>query len=262
MRKYPIAWFYILAFGISWLGMISVVLVSRGIAPVYRPYFLVLSIFYAIGPALAAVIVSQIAYGKTGVWDLLKGLIRWRVGAIWYIIAMLGSVVPILASQLITKLLGLSVTIALPPVELSLYVIFAGAVNFLANTCEEIGWRGFALPHLQKRHNALYATLIVGMLWGLWHLPLIFLGGPMSEYPFLWFISIAADAFIYTWIYNSTKGSILPVALLHGSGNIVVAFITGVSPIAYALVNCVVAIILIAVLGRVNLSRREKVCAG
>jgi uncharacterized protein len=262
MRKYPIAWFYILAFGISWLGMISVVLVSRGIAPVYRPYFLVLSIFYAIGPALAAVIVSQIAYGKTGVWDLLKGLIRWRVGAIWYIIAMLGSVVPILAAQLITKLLGLSVTIALPPVELSPYVIFAGAVNFLANTCEEIGWRGFALPHLQKRHNALYATLIVGMLWGLWHLPLIFLAGPMSKYPFLWFISIAADAFIYTWIYNSTKGSILPVALLHGSGNIVVAFITGVSPIAYALVNCVVAIVLIAVLGRANLSRREKICAG
>jgi uncharacterized protein len=180
MKKYPVACFYILAFSISWLGMISVVLASRGIAPSYRPYFLVLSIFYAIGPALAAVIVSQIAYGKTGVWDLLKGLIRWRVGAIWYIIAILGSVVPILAAQLITKLLGLSVTIALPPVELSPYVIFAGAVNFLANTCEEIGWRGFALPHLQKRHNALYATLIVGMLWGLWHLPLIFLVGPMS----------------------------------------------------------------------------------
>jgi uncharacterized protein len=100
------------------------------------------------------------------------------------------------------------------------------------------------------------------MLWGLWHLPLIFLVGPMSEYPFLWFISIAADAFIYTWIYNSTKGSILPVALLHGSGNIVVAFITGVSPIAYALVNCVVAIILIAVFGRVNLSRQERVRMG
>jgi uncharacterized protein len=262
MRKYPIAWFYILAFGISWLGMISVVLASRGIAPSYRPYFLVLSILYAIGPALAAVIVSQIAYGKTGVWDLLKGLIRWRVGAIWYIIVVLGSVVLFLAAQLITKLLGLSVTIALPPVELSPYVIFSGAVNFLANTCEEIGWRGFALPHLQKRHNALYATLIVGMLWGLWHLPLVFLAGPMSEYPFLWFISIAAEAFIYTWIYNCTKGSILLVALFHGAGNIVGAFIPGVSPVAYALLNCVVAIILIAVFGRVNLSRREKVCAG
>ena len=82
MRKYPIAWFYILAFGISWLGMISAVLASRGIAPFYRPYFLVLSIFYAIGPALAAVIVSQVAYGKTGVQNLFKGLIRWRVGLV------------------------------------------------------------------------------------------------------------------------------------------------------------------------------------
>ncbi len=88
MRKYPITWFYILAFGISWLGMISVVLASRDIAPFYRPYFLFLSIFYAIGPALAAVIVSQVADGKIGIWNLLKGLIQWRVGAIWYIIAV------------------------------------------------------------------------------------------------------------------------------------------------------------------------------
>jgi uncharacterized protein len=262
MRKYPIAWFYILAFGISWLGMTSVVLASRDIAPFYRPYFLVLSIFYAIGPALAAVIVSQTAYGKTGVWNLLKGLIRWRVGAIWYIVAVLGPVVLFLAAQLTTKLLGLPITIALPPVELSPYVIFGATVNFLANTCEEIGWRGFALPHLQKRHNALHATLIVGTLWGLWHLPLFFLAGPMSEYPFLWFTSIAAAAFIYTWIYNSTKGSILLVALFHGLGNIFGAFIPGVSPVAYALLNCVVAIVLIAVFGRVNLSRREKVYAG
>jgi uncharacterized protein len=262
MRKYPVAWFYILAFGFSWLGMISAVLASRGIAPFYRPYFLVLSIFYAIGPALAAVIVSQVVQGKTGVQNLLKGLLRWRVGLVWYIVAVLGSAVLLLAAQLITKLLGFSVTIAVPPVELSPYVIFSFGVNFLANTCEEIGWRGFALPHLQKRHNALYATLIVGILWGLWHLPLVFLASPMSKYPFLWFISIAADAFVYTWIYNSTQGSILLVALFHGSGNIVVAFITGVSPVAYALVNCVVAIILIAALGKVNLSRRERVRAG
>jgi len=158
--------------------------------------------------------------------------------------------------------LGFSVTIAVPQVDRSPYVIFGFGVNFFANTCEEIGWRGFALPHLQKRHNALLATLIVGMLWGLWHLPLVFMAGSMSEYPFLWFISIAANAFIYTCIYNSTKGSVVLVALFHGSLNIFGVFITGVSPVAYALLNCVVAIILIAVFGKVNLSRRERVCAG
>lgn len=218
MRKYPVAWFYILAFGISWLGMISMVLASRGIAPFYRPYFLVLFIFYAIGPALAAVIVSQVTHGKKGVQGLNKDLNRWRVGLVWYIIAVFSPVVLLTVAQVVTKLLGLTVTIAVPQINLSPYVIFSFGVNFLANTCEEIGWRGFALPHLQKRYNALISTLIVGTLWGLWHLPLIFLvGNSMSEFPFVWFISIVADAFMYTWIYNSTKGSILLVALFHGS---------------------------------------------
>ena len=61
MRKYSAVWFYILAFGISWIGMISAVLGSRGIAPFDNPYFQILSIFYAIGPAFAAAIVSQVA---------------------------------------------------------------------------------------------------------------------------------------------------------------------------------------------------------
>jgi uncharacterized protein len=262
MRKYPLTRFYILAFGISWLGMISIVLSSRGIAPFDSPYFQFLSIFYVVGPALAAVIVSQVAHGKTGIRDLLKGLIRWRVGLIWYIVAVLSPVVLLTVAQVVTKMLGLTVTIAMPQVNLSPYVIFGFGVSFFANTCEEIGWRGFALPRLQKRYNALLATLIVGTLWGLWHLPLIFLAGSMSEYPFVWFISIVADAFMYTWIYNSTKGSILLVALFHGSLNVWGLFITGVSPVAYALLNCVVAIVLIAVFGKTNLSRRERVGAG
>ena len=260
MRKHPVAWFYILAFSFSWLGMISAVLASRGIAPFFRPYFLFLSIFFAIGPALAAAIVSWVAHGRTGVRDLFTGLIRWRVGLVWYIVAVLSPVVLLTVAQVMTKSLGLTVTIPVPQIALS---PFGFGVNFLANTCEEIGWRGFALPHLQKRYNALISTLIVGLLWGLWHLPLIFLvGNSMSEFPFLWFISIVADAFMYTWIYNSTKGSILLVALFHGSLNIFGAFIVGVSPVAYALLNCVVTIILIAVLGKVNLSRRERVRAG
>jgi membrane protease YdiL (CAAX protease family) len=210
MRKYPIAWFYILAFGMSWLGMISIVLVSQGIAPFDSPYFQFLSIFYAVGPALAAVIVSQVAHGQTGVRDLLKELIRWRVGLVWYILVVLGSVGLLTLAQVVTRLLGLTVTIAMPPVNLSPYVIFGFGVNFFANTCEEIGWRGFALPHLQKRYNALISTLIVGTLWALWHLPLLFLvGNPMSEYPFLWFIIIVTNAFIYRTHLRSFRRSLV-----------------------------------------------------
>ncbi len=236
--------------------MISIVLSARAITPFDSPYFQLLSIFYVIGPAFAAVIVSQVFEGKAGIKDLLKGLLRWRVGLVWYIVAVFSPVVLLAVAQVLTKLLGLPVVMS--HFALSPYVIFVG---FLANTCEEIGWRGFALPQLQKRYNALIATLIVGALWALWHFPLVFLAGPMAEAPFLWFITIVTNAFIYTWIYNSTKGSILLVALLHVSLNIFGAFITGVSPVAYALVSCGVAIVLIGVFGKTNLSRRERVCA-
>lgn len=257
MRKYPVAWFYLLAFGISWLGMITAVLASHGIAPFDNPYVQLFSIFYAVGPTLAAFIVSQVTYG---VQELDKGLMQWRVGLIWYMVAVLSPIVLFTISQIVTKLLNLPVKIAVPQGDLSFYGILGFVINFFANTCEEIGWRGFALPRLQKRYSALIATLIVGILWALWHLPLVFLvGNPMSEFPFLWLIIIVTNAFIYTWIYNSTKGSILLVALFHGALNIFGVFITGVSPMAYALVNFVVAIILITVFGKVNLSRQKRV---
>jgi membrane protease YdiL (CAAX protease family) len=175
---------------------------------------------------------------------------------------VLGPIVIFVSGQVLTKLMGLTVESAAVPSDSFLFVIAIFTV-ILSNTGEEIGWRGFALPHLQKRYNALAASLIVGLLWSLWHLPLVFLtGNPMAQSPSIWFISIVAVAFIYTWLYNSTQGSILLLALLHVSENLYGAFIPGVSPIAYALVNCVVAIILIAVFGKVNLSRQKRVYAG
>ena len=259
MKKHPVTGFYILAFAISWLGLIPGVLGSRGIAPFESPFVQILGILFSIGPALAAVIMSQVMQGKTGVQNLLKGLLKWRVNLVWYLVAVLGPVVIFVAGQVLTKLMGLTGAPAAIPSNPLLFFVAVLTV-ILSNTSEEIGWRGFALPHLQKRHNALSATLIVGLLWSLWHLPLVLLtGNPMAQSPLIWFISIVASAFIYTWLYNSTQGSILLVALFHGALNIFGAFITGVSPIAYALLNCVVAIILIAVFGKATLSRQKRV---
>jgi uncharacterized protein len=262
MRKHPVVWFYILAFSITWLGMIPAALGSHGIAPFDSPNIQFLMFFSSLGPALAAVIMSQVAHGKTGVWDLLKGLIRWRVGLVWYIVALVGPLVLLIAAQVITKLLGFSVISAGRQGDLFPSIIFAFVINLFLQY-EEIGWRGFALPHLQKRYNALIATLIVGVFWGLWHLPLFFSAGqPLSEYPLISFIGLVAEAFIYTWLYNSTKGSILLVSLFHVATNIFAAVVPGVSLIAYAILSCVVAIVLIVVFGSANLSRRERVCAG
>ena len=264
MSKHPVAWFYILAFVISWLGWIPVAAGARGIAPFDNPYFQFLLILPAIGPALAAIIAARIVHGKAGIRDLLRPLFQWRVGAIWYILAVISPVVLLMAGKVLTGLLGFVVTQAQPQGNILPVVMGAFVMSLFSNPWEEIGWRGFALPRLQKRYNALFATLIVGVLWGLWHLPLFFwIGNPMSDYPFvLWFISVVAGAFLYTWLYNSAKGSILIVTLFHVALNTFGVVVSGVSLVALAILYCAVAIILIAVFGRANLSHRERVCAG
>ncbi len=264
MSKHPIVWFYILAFGISWLGWIPVAIGSHGIAPFNQPYFQILLILPAIGPALAAVIVTRAAYGKTQVSNLFEALFQWRVRPGWYLSAIVGPIVLLLVGQSITQWLDLSVTQSKPQSELLPLVISAFVMSLFSNPWEEVGWRGFALPHLQKRYTALVATLIVGVLWGVWHVPLfLWKGNPMSEYPFLlWLLGTVAETFIYTWLYNSTKGSLLLVALFHITLNTFGVVVSGVSIIALAILYVLVALVLVVTFGGTNLSRRERVCAG
>lgn len=264
MGKHPVVWFYILAFSISWLGWIPMVMGSHGIAPFDHPYFQFFLILPAVGPALAAIIVTQMTYGKAQVRDLLKALIQWRTDLVWYLVAMLGPFILFLTGQRITKFLGFSAPQPEFPSGLFPLAISAFVMSLFSNPWEEVGWRGFALPHLQKRYTAVVATLIVGVLWGVWHLPLFFWSGnPIAEYPFLpWFVGTVAGAFLYTWLYNSTKGSLLVVALFHIALNTFGVVITNVSVIVLAILYVLVAIALVVTFGSTNLSRRERVCAG
>lgn len=264
MSKHPVAWFYLLAISISWLGWMPAVLGSRGIAPFDNPGFQFLLILPGIGPALAAIVVTRIIYGKARVRDLLKALVRWRVGPVWYVVAVGGPMALLLGGQVLTKLPGLSATPPTPQGDPMALMISAFAMSLFSNPWEEVGWRGFALPHLQKRYTALIATLFVGIQWGLWHLPLFFwAGNPMAEYPFVpWLVSTVAGAVIYTWIYNNTEGSLLPVSVFHIALNTVGSVMPGVSMTALAIVYVLVATILVVTFGSTNLSRRERIGAG
>ncbi len=220
-----------------------------------------LLILPAIAPALAAVIVTRATDGSTAGSALFGALVRWRIGPAWYVVALFGPPVLLFAGRLATGALGLT---DIPPAlqgDPATLTVAALIASLLANPWEEVGWRGFALPHLQKRHTGLAATLIIGTLWGLWHLPVFFwVGNPMSAYPFLpWFIGTVAVAFIYTWLYNSAAGSLLPVTLFHVALNTLGVVVTGVSVTALAIAYALVALILIALFGGVNLSRRERV---
>jgi membrane protease YdiL (CAAX protease family) len=89
---------------------------------------------------------------------------------------------------------------------------------------EELAWRGFALPQLLTRHNALVASLILGVLWGLWHLPLVWTeGAPLYQQPvWLFLLDITAKSVLFTWVFLHTRGSVLLAILFHGATNLFV----------------------------------------
>jgi membrane protease YdiL (CAAX protease family) len=128
---------------------------------------------------------------------------------------------------------------------------------------EEPGWRGFALPSLQTGNSALVASLILGVMWALWHLPL-FVTGQMGSWDV---VNIMGSAIVLTWVFNSTGGSVLIVMLFHAmnntiSGHFFSRMFSGADSVSQSLllavVWCAVAIALVVVAGPAHLSRKHK----
>ena len=263
MKKHPVVWFYVLAFVISWLGWLPMVAASRGVSLFQHPAFQILLILPALGPTLAAVIVQRVLVGSQGTASWFRSLWRRKINALWLLVAVTLPAILHLADRVVAQTFGFALSSETVGEKTVGLVISAFVIALISNPWEEVGWRGFALPRLQARHTAFTATLIVGTLWALWHLPMFFWAdNPMSEYPFaVWFVRTVAVAFIYTWLYNSTRGSVLAVTLYHVLDNTYGVLIGSGSIAASCLVNGVAAVILIAVFGATNLSRRERVRA-
>ena len=127
---------------------------------------------------------------------------------------------------------------------------------------EELGWRGYALPRLQARHSALLASIVLGLLWGLWHLPLFLTqGDARASIPFGWWMAgIVVAAIVYTWVYNHTQGSLLIVLLLHTTTALTSSFLSSAAttPMFEVVVQLVAVGILVLATGPTSLSRQQK----
>ena len=146
----------------------------------------------------------------------------------WYVVALLGPPLVGFAAVAINSLLGGSAPVFPGSGQLAmvlpvfLYVLFLGGP-----LGEELGWRGYAQPLLQSRFGPLVTSLVLGFVWGLWHLPLFWIGGSVqSEIPLWGFMAqIVGNTLIYTWIHNGTGGSVLMAMLFHASGNTAAFFL-------------------------------------
>lgn len=184
------------------------------------PAISVLQMLMLFGPGLVAIFVAGINEGRAGIRKLLARFLIWQVNIIWYLIVLLGPLVLCLVSRQISLMLGSNVhkLHALPDVLMAFATTFV--IYFFLNT-EEFAWRGYALPQLQERFGITKATFILGIIWGVFHLPLFLMkGGHPAGYPFpLYLLMTLAMTFTFSWVFNNTKGSLLLVHLLHQSLN-------------------------------------------
>lgn len=221
-KQHPLILFFILAFLFPWLIWGTTIAQSKGILPFHIPQ----SLAFWIGLTLATYITAAITGGLPAIKDILKRIIRWRVKPIWYLIALLFTAVIGLIAIGMHLILGGTNKVGELLTLKSLLPSLAFQIFFFLLT-EETAWRGFALPRLQAKYNALTSSLILGILWGLWHIPLVFIPGSFqSTVPFAGFIlSAIATSVFMTWVFNHSRGSVLVAAIFHGATDVSIAFL-------------------------------------
>jgi uncharacterized protein len=217
VRRHPLATFLVLTYGLSWVLWIPLAIFRDAASGPYGPIALLLGSNI---PSAVAIVLTAVGLGKSATRKLLGRLLIWRVGWQWYLVLLAPTalVIGIISLVAITRG-GPTAALAVPLLSAIITIAF---MTFPGSALgEEIGWRGFALPRLQFRRTALTASLVVGSLHGLWHLPLWLNGNvdhPLSLYP-AFLIQALALSVIYTWLYNSSKGSLLLVVLFHTATN-------------------------------------------
>ena len=171
-----------------------------------------------LGVFVAAIIVTAITEGRTGLKEFFSRLIRWRVRIQWYVlIFVLPFVLCAISAWLVVFAAGAVPDFNKLPAATDLVERFIFIFLFIG-LGEEPGWRGFALENLQKKLSPVKASMILGGIWAFWHLPLMGTEFTLPVIP-AFIISVFAATFILTWIYNNTRGSVLLPMLFHAAVN-------------------------------------------
>jgi len=221
LKDNPIPAFFALTFLIAWSIWLPLGILAPG--------NILFTLPGAWAPTISALILIGLSEGRNGIRQFLKRVLRWRVGFQWYLIVLFGvAVIAYLA-------IGLGTLFGVPAPEITLpnglpreALIGFLPIFFLINIfvggplAEDIGWRGYILPKMRERMTALNASLIIGGLWAVWHLPYFIFPGwnaATGNIPFHWFALLTASwSVLFAWVYVNTESVLMPV-LFHAAIN-------------------------------------------
>ena len=219
--------FFLLAYAISWLLW----------SPLWLPFFGVQADavwplqhgFGGLGPMLAAFAATAIFDKKEEMARLWSSLFQWKP-IFWlglavfspFVFALLGGVMAHFSDGVFPDFSKIGRSGEFPQMGVVGFLLYN---IFFFGYGEEVGWRGFALPRLQKKYSALTATLILSVFWAAWHLPLFAYRPGYASMDMAgaagWFFSIVAGGALFTWLFNGSRGSVLACALFHGLTDVV-----------------------------------------
>lgn len=224
-RDHPVAVFVLVTFTWTWT-------IDFALRATNHSRLLSVLIVGIYGPSVGALVTSALGGGWQAVGRLMRRLLPWRVSVLWCLIAFAVPAVIDVAAIAIYAGRGDAIGRFVAPSALAT-IAYCGIKFTRGPLGEELGWRGFALPTLQTRYGALTSSLIIGVLWFAWHLPMIYwtagtyISGPSVTAGQLgWFaIAILSLSVLETWVVNRAGGNIVPAVLMHGGGNIGLALL-------------------------------------
>lgn len=207
--------FFVLALGFTWLLQLPVVLGKHGVLPGGVEQYMGFAALGVLGPLLAAVLCARREPGGSA-RDVFRPLMRWRVGAGWYLLAFtLPGAILVGSTGIYNLFTGQSIS--------GLFLPHTGqqvVAMFIMPFAEELGWRGWALPRMQRRYGALRASLLLGGLWAIWHLGMFeAVGVPRGLYPAL-LVFLIAGSVVFSWLFNRTHGSVVMMLVAHAGAHL------------------------------------------
>jgi membrane protease YdiL (CAAX protease family) len=254
----------LIAYLISWAIEIPLALKAQGLTSADLPF----AIHYlaAFGPFIAGLIMTWHEDGSAGWKNLASRTIKWRVEPVWWLVAVSPLLLFLLLAILIRLLQGTWLDFLmlnrfdfLPNLGAAAVLLWLATYGF----GEEVGWRGYLLPRLQRDRSAWSATVILWIIWAIWHAPSFFYLHTVTGIGTLigFLLGVLAGAIFLTWLYNSSGGSVLIVAVWHGLFDYVTACTQCKSGLIAATLSTLVmiwAVIVVAVFKPTKLSRQEK----
>ena len=194
-------------------------LAAKSVASYGEAPFMVLFLLGGLGPTISSYLSFWVLQDKDGLREYHTCLFRWRLSIFWYVVPFVISFgVPLIADGAFRLFTNSSGAVQNIKSWFMVFTLFATMV--FGGGLEELGWRGIALPELEKRYSPLPSSIVLGLVWVIWHVPLFFIKG-VSQYGnnvFVFALGVLGLTFILSWIYNQTD-SIFICIIFHSSFN-------------------------------------------